>query len=136
MPARILIAEEESVMGLIVQGLDGYELLQATAFSEAKRLVCEHGISLFIIGIHFDDSQAMALVKFIRTEKHHKETPIVIVRLLPSKNANMLRQTLDVMKTIQGISDYLELVNDPQASNKIRAAVDNCLPETACSSLA
>ncbi len=40
----------------------------------------------------------------------------------------MLRQTLDVMRTVQGISDYLELEGDPHAQNKIRTAVSMCLP--------
>jgi DNA-binding response OmpR family regulator len=128
MPARILIAEEKSVLAAVAQALEGYELLKATTLPEAERLMLEDGIDLFVIGIHLDDSQSMVLVKQIRNKKNHAKTPIVMIRLLPSANAEMLRFTLDYMKTVQGISAYLELENDPRSTQNIRAAVENCLP--------
>lgn len=112
----------------VLEALAGYELLQATSLHEAERLVLESGIDLFVLGIHLDDSRCLPLIKFIRSNKHHSTTPIIVVRLLPSANPQILRHTLDAMKTIHGISDYLELEGDPQSASKIRERAEKCLP--------
>jgi hypothetical protein len=64
----------------------------------------------------------MELVKLIRLDPKHKQTPILVVRLTPSAMADFIRQTMDTMKSLRVISDYLELEDDPIADVKIRDA--------------
>jgi hypothetical protein len=125
---RILVAQDAHAFAPIEQALKDYDLIQATTFYQAKKLVVKNNISLFVIGIHFDDSRCMDLIQLIRKDTAHGTTPIVVVRLLPSPHAGMLRSTLAVMKTVHGITDYIESEGDDlDIEEKIRAAVQEGL---------
>jgi len=128
---KILIADDSAAIPMLANALAGYDLLTASKLLEAERLLLEDGIAIFVIGIHFDDSHAMELVNFIRNNPKHGQTPIVMVRLLAARNAKMLRNTLDAMKSTQGINEYLEFEASEMSSAgaKIRAAVECCLPQ-------
>lgn len=126
--AKILIAENKSAIGDIDKALRGYDIVQATTLTQAERLVTEDGIDLFVVGVHFDESQAMELLKFIRTESAHKNKPIIMVRLLQSEHVNLLRQSLEVMQLLHGINEYLELEGDPDAQKKMRQVVEKYVP--------
>lgn len=127
-PARILLAEEAAILPTVTSALVGYELLATVSLRQAERLILEDGIDLFVVGIHFDDSRAMELIKKVRLDRKHGNTPIIIHRLSPSEHAELLKQTLDVMRTMNIISDYLEVEGDPDAKSKIRKAVEQYLP--------
>jgi response regulator RpfG family c-di-GMP phosphodiesterase len=129
--ATIFIAEDTSVISIISHALEGcYELIEVTTLPEAKRLSAGVHIDLFIIGIHFDDSHALELVKFIRTESDHKKAPLLIIRLLPSQNPQILLQTIEVMKPLQQIGEYLELEFDSDQPKQIRNTVERLLQST------
>jgi DNA-binding response OmpR family regulator len=128
--ARILVAEKSEKLLTVSAALAGYELLKAATLQQAKNLVLEDGIDLFVIGIHFDDSQAMELIKLIRGAPKYKSTPIVVLCLTASGMGSVLRQTMDVMKAIHTINDYLELDSEPKAAQRIRLTVDKCLLPT------
>ncbi len=108
--------------------LAGHELLETTTLQQSERLVIEDIIDLFVIGIHFDDSRTMELVKLIRLDPKHKETPILITRLTPSSMAEFIQQTMETMKSLRVVTDYLELEDDPMADVKIRDTVSRLLP--------
>lgn len=106
---RILIAEEQNVIHEAAKILgEKYELVLATKLKEAKRLCIETGIDLFVIGIHFDDSRAMELVKLIRLGEMHAKAPVIIVRMSPTDHDRLLRQTIDHMIRVGAVSDYIE----------------------------
>jgi len=126
--ARILIAGVKAEILQIMEALIGYELIAVTKISEAERLVAEDGIDIFVIGLRFDDSRAMELVKKIRLDHEHHATPIVMVRLLGSDHTKLGRQTLHAMKRMRMINDYLELEDDADSEEKIRATITKFLP--------
>ncbi len=126
--ARILLAASAISKYLLRAALAEHELLETTTFGEAQRLVLEDGIDLFVICIFFDDSRAMELVTVIRTDPKHKQTPILVVRVTPSEMADFIRHTMNTMKTLHVISDYLELDGDPIADIKIGDAAKEYLP--------
>jgi response regulator RpfG family c-di-GMP phosphodiesterase len=125
--ARILLAASKISLPPICAALHGHELLQTTTSQQAEKLITEDGIELFVIGIHFDDSRAMELVKQIRTDKKHEHTPIIMIRITPSEIVAFLRQTMDTMKSLKVIDDYLEVDNDPLAEVKIKNLVNKHL---------
>jgi DNA-binding NtrC family response regulator len=127
-PARILIADDRRVLPVLEAAFCGYELIMVTRLAEAERLVLEDGIDMFIIGVHFDDSRATELVKFIRSQSAHAETPIMIVKLLPSGLPHLVRRSMEMMKLVKSISEYLELDADLHAEGKIRASAEKYLP--------
>ena len=117
-------------MDVLEHALVGYELLKATMLQEAERLAIENGIDLFVVGIHFDDSRAMELVKFIRDDGKHKRTPIIVVRYWPSQHEAILRQTIEVMITVGAVSAYIEAdsENDASFAERVREAVERKIP--------
>jgi response regulator RpfG family c-di-GMP phosphodiesterase len=121
---RILIAEEDPMMPLVVAALQGYELIEAYTFEQAVRMILEDGIDVVVIGIHFDDSRAMELITYIRTNKEHHKIPIVVHRLCHSEYAGLLRTSLLAMKSLRFVNEYLELENDPHAKSRIREVVE------------
>jgi CheY-like chemotaxis protein len=125
--SRILVAEKSEKLLTVSAALTGYELLEVATLQQAKNLVLDDGIDLFLIGVHFDDSQAMELIKLIRNAPKHKSTPIVVVCLTASGMGFVLRQIMDAMKSIHTINDYLELDNEPKPAQRIRLTVDKCL---------
>ena len=64
----------------------------------------------------------------VRLDAKHEKTPIIVHRLNPSDHGAVLRQTLDVMKNLKVIQEYLELEGDAKAEQKIRDAVEQYLP--------
>lgn len=126
---RILIAQEARSLGMVADALRGYELLTATTLQEAERLLLEDGIDLFVVGIHFDDSRGVELIKVIRKDSRHAKNPIVVARLIPSDHAQILRQTMDVMCAMQVVNAYIEEDGQPGVEHRLREAVDKVVEE-------
>ena len=126
--ARILVAASSMVLRQVSTALSGHEILETTTLRQAERLVLQDGIDIFVIGIQFDESRAVDLVKSIRLDPKHKATPIVMVRLTPSNMADSIRQTMNAMTSILSINVYLELEDDQLAAQKIRDIVATFLP--------
>lgn len=127
--ARILVAQERSCIHVLEDALAGYELLLTTKLQEAERLLIENGIDLIVVGIHFDDSRAMELVKTARDSSSHKKTPIIVVRYWPSEHAQILRQTMEIMKSVRAVSAYIEAdAEERPFMERVREAVDHTLP--------
>lgn len=126
---RVLVAQDKNALAPVVNALQGYELVVATSFVQAEKVVRSENISLFVIGVHFDESRCMDLIHLIRKDPNHKITPIIVIRLLPSSNADLLRSTLSVMKIVHGVTDYIESVDASDTELRIRKAVDDGLFE-------
>jgi len=126
--SRILLAESAQVLSIAKVALADYELLVVQTMQQAERRIMESSIDLFAIDIHFDDSRSMDLIKVIRLEPKHKKTPIVVLRLGRSDMGDFLQRTMDVMKTVHDISDYVKLDGDPEAQKKLRKAIEKYLP--------
>ncbi|MBX9721747.1 MAG: hypothetical protein K2X81_10155, partial [Candidatus Obscuribacterales bacterium] len=119
----IVLAMAQATFPAMRKALGAYKLLEAGTLDQAQRLLKEPNIDMFVIGIHFDDSRAMEFVRMIRSNRRMKSIPILITRLLPTEQGRILRETLDVMKVVMAIDDYLELEGDPQSEEKIQKAV-------------
>lgn len=126
--ARILIAEDNKVLPYIRHALVGYELLVATSLKEADRFVAESAIDLFILGVHFDDSRGTELASNIRRSAAHAQTPIILLRCLPSTIAKFIRSSTNALKASGTITEFLELENVEQISDELRKAVESHLP--------
>jgi DNA-binding NarL/FixJ family response regulator len=127
-PAKILLAQEESLLPMMVIALEGYEVVSASTSKRAFQLMADDGIDLFVISVHFDDSRALEFVSAIRECKKHLRTPIVIVRSTPSLIADLLRITILALVKVKAISQYVEVSEGESAPERLRAAVDQSLP--------
>jgi len=120
---RILLALEPEAFPEMRHALAAYELLEAANLNQAQNYLLEPDIDMFVLGIHFDDSRAMELIRIIRSNKRLKTVPVLVIRTLPSEQAKLLRDALGMMKVVMAISDYIELEGDVQAGAKVAETV-------------
>jgi DNA-binding NtrC family response regulator len=126
--ARILLAASILALPQVSAALADHQLSETTTMQQAEKLIAQDGIDMFVIGIHFDESRSVELVKLIRQNSKYKTTPILMLRVTPSEMAHFIKQTMDAMKHLWSITDYLELEGDPDAAEKIADAVTRYLP--------
>jgi len=106
---RILLAQEKAVIVKTCDALYGYHVIPVDTIIQAHRQILKPGLDLFVIGIHFDDSNGLELVKSIRESEHYSKTPIIIIRMLPSSLAKTLRRSVNAVRKFFEIAAYLEL---------------------------
>lgn len=127
--SRILIASNPRALASFVRWLDpDYDVLAVTSLDQARQLLeVESGIALFLIGAHFDDSQALELINVIRSKEQYLTTPLIVVRTMHSEYADMLKQTFTVMKTVKGITEYLDFDSEKEAGPTVTEAITRAL---------
>jgi len=121
---KILLAQEATIIADIAQSLSCYDVIPVTTLLQAKRMILEDGIDIFVIGIHFDDSSALELVRYIRESQKHCQTPVLVIRVLPSQFAKTLKLSVEAVKKPYDIADYLELEGHADPGWKLREAVN------------
>lgn len=125
--ARILIAQPEEAIALTTRALRGHDLVPTTTLLQAKRMVIEDGIDIFVVGIHFDDSSALEFVHEIRDCQKHVKTPIILVRTMPSAIARTLKKSVDAVKDLYDIALYLECEDEVRLEHELRLHVETLL---------
>lgn len=121
--ARILIAHESKGLDTIAEALKDFELVCVTDAQGARAQIAQHHFDLILVGMHFDDSRAVELISHLCQTENHKNTPVILVRMLPSKVAAFLRSTAESLIKVSSVRQYLEVEGDSEAASKIKAAV-------------
>lgn len=126
---KILIAAHPRALASFVRWLDpSYDVLAVTGLQQAQALLAaESDIGLFLIGAHFDDSQALELINAIRSMERHQTTPLIVVRTMASDYAQLLKQTFTAMKTVKGITEYLDFDTEREAGPSVIEAISRAL---------
>lgn len=127
-PAKIFVAVKPEPLPVVKEALLDYEICVAHKFEDAAALLAsEQKIDLFLVGILWDESKAMDLIKQINSRKQPK-VPIVVVRLMQSQHEEMLKSTMETMIEVKLVTEYLEVpYNHPGAKRIIRNAVEKYL---------
>lgn len=128
-PARILVAVRPEPLPTVTAALAGYDLLLAKDVEHGQSLILEYGsFDLFVIGILFDDSKAMELIKTIRLD--NTTVPIIATRFMPSLHAEMLQHVMDTMMALDTVNAYFEReLDDPNLHEDFRTLVEQWLPK-------
>lgn len=114
---------------MALAALDGYNLVVAKDFEHSLKLIEEYEIDLFVIGILFDDSKAMELIKVIRLDAQKQHVPIVVTRFMPSQYEEMLCHVMDTMKALGTVSYYFEAdYQQSSVKKRLRKLVEAYLP--------
>ena len=130
-PAKIFVAVKSEPLATVVEALHGYELCIADNVQHGMRLLNEqHDIDIFIIGILFDDSKAMDLIKRVSSRETAAKRPILVVRLMSSQHEEVLKSTMKTMIELKIVKEYLEVLHThPGAKRMIRNLVEKYLPD-------
>lgn len=126
--AKILIAQDPRALAKTERAFSGCDILTAFDVKAAEYWMQRHNIDVFVIGVHFDDSRGVELASIIRAHEKYKDSPIIMVRILPSNNIPLLRTTFDTLINSGIINSYVDFdETDEDAPEKIREAADHQL---------
>lgn len=130
-PAKIFVAVKPEPLATVVEALQGYELCIADNVQHGTRLLNEQqDIDIFVIGILFDDSKAMELIKRVSSRETATKRPILVVRLMSSQHEEVLKSTMKTMIELKIVTEYLEVLHThPGAKRMIRNLVEKYLPD-------
>jgi CheY-like chemotaxis protein len=104
--------------------LDGFDFHSASTLHDALRLLDSPMIfDLIIIGVHFDDSRAVDLLREIRCRSLYELTPVIFVRTQPSNISQILEQSILSLKDAYRISGLIETELLHEDDGKIREAI-------------
>jgi PleD family two-component response regulator len=125
---RILVADDPKSLLLIADALSEHDVVKVTTIREAERMIVEDGIDLFIIGTNFDDARSIELIKFIRSNEVHCDTPIIVLQIPNTAHGAIVKKVFEIMpRSTLDITEYVDLVGNPDASAKIREIVYSCM---------
>lgn len=127
MVARVFLVDLPSGLAVLRRIMAGYDLSEVKTLESAKEQLERTDIDLIVVGIHFDDSRAVDFMKAVREHENHKETPVVMVRSLPSDMADFLRHCIREVSKLYRISSYIE-TDHFQTNQAIREAIEAALP--------
>lgn len=133
MPTKILVAIRPEAEPAVEEALDGYDLLIVRSVQEAVQCFGKNDIDFFMVGILFDDSKALEFIKIIRAEQKYADTPILVVRLMPTMHEEMLRTVMETMLAAKVVKNYFEIDwQHPEFKQLIREEVERHLPAAKC----
>jgi len=122
--SKILLAQEFSVIADSAEALSCYDVIAMSTLAQAQRAILDDDIDVFVIGIHFDDSNALDLVRQIRSCQKHYCKPVILIRVLPSQFAKTLKHSVMAVQKLYDIADYLELEQSDDPALELCEAID------------
>jgi hypothetical protein len=104
-----------------------YKLSFASTLREAERLLTTQHFDLLIVGIHFDESRGMELLKFVQGAKQLK-IPVLVIQEVPPE-LSTTSDIVDVCAPMLGACEVLKTweLSAEIADHKLREAVKTCL---------
>lgn len=128
MAVEILIAHEQSNMARVIKALAGYTLTCVSTIEDALNTLQKQEFDAIVIGLHFDESRALELVKHLRQDSRFTSTPVFVIRVLQTPYASILKSALDIMIMVKAVDQYLECDDQSDKLGSLRKAIDSILP--------
>jgi hypothetical protein len=91
----ILIADVPQAQRAIAECLPGRDLTFVNTLPEAKLALAGGDFDMVVVGVHFDDSQAFALLSHLRSRQRYAYVPVVCVRALPHVMPRELNRVIE-----------------------------------------
>lgn len=86
-----------------------FDFRSAFTLDDALRLLdSPMDFDLIIIGVHFDDSRAVDLLREIRSRPKYELTPILFIRTQPSTISQILEQSILSLKDAYRVNGLIE----------------------------
>lgn len=126
---RILLANDSAGANRLFPLLEGHHVIAAETLQEAQTALSRQRFDLVIAGVHFDDSRAIELLKYLREESNQKDTSFVFVRTRSSAFAESLKLTMKSLQKCYEFDGYVETDKLNEDDKRIRKALFSKLRE-------
>ena len=105
----ILIADVPQAQRAIAECLPGRELSFVNTLPEAKLALAGNDYDMVVVGVHFDDSQAFALLSHLRSRQRYAYVPVVCVRALPHIMPRELSKVIEEAVRMLGATALIDI---------------------------
>lgn len=105
----ILIADVPQAQRAIAECLPGRDLTFVNTLPEAKLALAGGDFDMVVVGVHFDDSQAFALLSHLRSRQRYAYVPVVCVRALPHVMPRELNRVIEEAVKMLGAAALIDI---------------------------
>ena len=115
-------------MARVEKALAGYTLTCVSTIEDALNALQKQQFDAIVIGMHFDESRALELVKILRQDSRFASTPVFVIRVIQTPYASILKSALDIMIMVKAVNQYFECDDPGDKLGSLRKAIDDILP--------
>lgn len=123
----ILIADVPQAQRAIAECLPGRELSFVNTLPEAKLALAGNDYDMIVVGVHFDDSQAFALLSHLRSRQRYAYVPVVCVRALPHLMPRELAKVIEEAVRMLGATALIDIdgTNHREVCRRLKDIADH-----------
>jgi CheY-like chemotaxis protein len=123
----ILIADVPQAQRVIAECLPGRELSFVNTLPEAKLALAGGDYDMVVVGMHFDDSQAFALLSHLRSRQRYAYVPVVCVRALPHIMPRELSKVMEEAVRMLGATALIDIdgTNHREVCRRLKDIADH-----------
>lgn len=123
----ILIADVPQAQRAIAECLPGRELTFVNTLPEAKLALAGGDYDMIVVGVHFDDSDAFALLSHLRSRQRYAYVPVVCVRALPHIMPRELTKVIEEAVRMLGAAALIDIdgTNHREVCRRLKDIADH-----------
>jgi CheY-like chemotaxis protein len=124
---RILVCDIPQAQRAMAECLPGRELSFVHDLAEAKVALAGGDYDMVVVGMHFDESQAFALLAHLRTRQRYGYVPVVCVRIMATLLPHeMFRAIEDAIKMLGAVA-FIEIdgTNHREVCRRLQEIADH-----------
>ncbi len=106
---KFFLASDVEGLRRLYSVLADFDFRSSSTLDDALRLLdSPMSFDLIIIGVHFDDSRAVDLLREIRSRPRYELTPVLFIRTQPSSISLILEQSILSLKDAYRVNGFIE----------------------------
>jgi len=106
---KFFLASDVEGLRRLYSVLADFDFRSSPTLDDALRLLdSPMSFDLIIIGVHFDDSRAVDLLREIRSRPRYELTPVLFIRTQPSSISQILEQSILSLKDAYRVNGFIE----------------------------
>jgi len=106
---KFFLASDVEGLRRLYSVLADFDFRSSSTLDDALRLLdSPMSFDLIIIGVHFDDSRAVDLLREIRSRPRYELTPVLFIRTQPSSISQILEQSILSLKDAYRVNGFIE----------------------------
>lgn len=106
---KVFLADDIEGLRRLYAILADFDFRSASTIEDALRILdSPMDFNLIILGVHFDDSRAVDLLREIRLRTRYEKTPVLFIRTQQSSISQILEQSILSLKDAYRVNGLIE----------------------------